>query len=285
MGGLGNQMFQYAAGRALAIKLSLPLKLDTSFLEANPNGAYTKRHLELGVFNVAMAIASPVELKKFQAKRSMVRRLINKFFPGLFQKNVVVERGTGYQQVFDTLTSDTYLEGFWQNERYFKRIRKNLLDEFKMREQAPEDVDYWFQKINTTHSVSLHVRRGDYVNLKSAADFHGICSLEYYQTSLQFIQQRVGSFDLFVFSDDIAWCREHIRVEGNIHFVTHQQEAAWDIMLMSNCRHHIIANSSFSWWGAWLNRSDEKIVVMPKAWFKHLDAEQLGIKAEGWLML
>jgi hypothetical protein len=125
------------------------------------------------------------------------------------------------------------------------------------------------EQIGRVNAVSLHVRRGDYVKNPKTTATHGLCSLDYYHTAIRYIYETVEQPYFFIFSDDMAWVKEHLKIDAPCQYVDHNQgkESFNDMHLMSLCKHHIIANSSFSWWGAWLNSSPEKIVIAPNKWF------------------
>lgn len=285
MGGLGNQMFQYAAGKALATKHGVELLVDTSFLNANPNGAYTKRELELSVFSLSLKIAKDSELKKYASGGNRLQRLIRRVLPQLFKVSYFSEKGQCYQTEFMSLPPNTYLEGYWQNELYFSAIREQLLKDFSPKLSMPAVVESYYARIINCTSISLHVRRGDYVTVASAAEFHGLTGIEYYTAALNYYEKNLGAFEIFVFSDDISWCKNNLKHNNPITYVEHNLAAIWDMYLMTACKHHIIANSSFSWWAAWLDNKENSSVVMPRMWFKNATAEDLGIAAKNWLQL
>lgn len=285
MGGLGNQMFQYAAGKTLSLKHATPLLIDTTFLNQAPNGAYTKRELELTVFDMPLVLSNEKQLKQFEVPKSRFQRIMQQVMPLRKSFRYAAERGMGYQSFFESLPANTYLDGFWQNERYFENQREVLLNEFRPKEKMPPEIEKYAQLIQSKTTLSLHVRRGDYVTLQSAKDFHGVCDMTYYQKALALMAEKVGNFQVLIFSDDIAWCKQNFENNGGIDFVEHKCNAVWDLMLMSMCNHNIIANSSFSWWGAWLNPHKNKIVTMPQQWFTGVSAQQIGINAKNWVLL
>lgn len=263
MGGLGNQMFQYAAGRALAIKHNVPLYVDESFLKADPNGAYTQRKPELAQLKTKLRTAGSSELATFDGRN---------FFDLLLMreksvKNVLAE-GDGFNTEFFNVQPPVYLDGFWQSEAYFKAIRDVLLEEFSPVGESGTKAQEYLSLIKQAHSVSIHVRRGDYISNAAAAGFHGFPGLGYYRKATELIQTQVKDCVFFVFSDDLAWCRENLNWPGKFVFVDTKSElAATDLCLMKSCRHNIIANSSYSWWGAWLNQHPDKKVIAPRNWF------------------
>lgn len=284
IGGLGNQMFQYALGRKLAIENNTQLLLDLSFLKTKASG-YTQRNFELDVFNIHADILSDNELLKFNAthKNKFTRKLY-KILPFLNNYKIVREKGHHFQPNLLKINGNCLFYGFWQSEKYFTEIRDVLKNDFSPKNAPSEENQLIIQKISACHSVSLHVRRGDYVNLKDANNFHGICGLDYYSQAIEHIKKNIDNPVFFIFSDDVNWCKENIQTEFPTYFVEHNtgSNSFEDIRLMSLCKHNITANSSFSWWGAWLNGNPKKIVIAPKKWFKDTSVNTQDLIPENW---
>lgn len=269
LGGIGNQMFQYAAGRALSLTNSQRLLLDLN--------DFPSYHLHQGyelsrVFNVLTerVEASTVhELLGWRANRLVQKVLRRPQFIGLRGNKFVVEPHANYWPDFFNLTSDCYLSGYWQSEHYFKSFESVIRQDFTFRESLTGRNAELALEIANTQSVSLHVRRGDYVSDSKTSKIMDVCSLEYYQKAISYMVERIEHPVFYVFSDDIAWVRQNLSARFPCIYVDHnsQAESYRDMQLMSVCRHHIIANSSFSWWGAWLNSNPEKLVVAPGSWF------------------
>jgi predicted Zn-dependent protease len=259
-GGLGNQMFQYAAARQLSVLHNVELKLDLSFLEKD-NTDYTKRYFELDNFKINSSIASVEE----------VARLNKKSLKNIISGKYVKELKLGPFSIKPHTKKDCYISGFWQSTTYFRNIEKLLKNEFEFKEPV---YDSFFSdiksKILDTNSVSLHFRRGDYVTNKRANFSHGVCSIEYYQKAVNYIAKRINNPTLFIFSDDIHWVKCNFKTTLPAIFVEQKNESLHtDFQLMSICKHNIIANSSYSWWAAWLNNNSTKIVVLPRIWFRN----------------
>lgn len=286
MGGLGNQMFQYAAAKALALNHNVNVLVDTSYLNSDTKGQYTQRKFELDIFTEKIIIAEKNYLKNFEkVKKSRFYREMQRRFPALFKYLYAVESGSKYMESFNKFPANTYLEGFWQSEKYFSNYSNEIRSVFNFVNKIPNELKPLLNQIKSNNSVSLHIRRGDYVALKSANDFHGLPTIEYYKTALNNISQKTGTVELFVFSDDISWCKKNINFSTNTHFVNHNFEAYWDMFLMSQCKNNIIANSSFSWWAAWLNANTGKMVIMPQYWFKNIKSTDIDIVANNWLVV
>ncbi len=286
IGGLGNQLFQYAAGYCLAERHKTLLKLDASHLNTDPQGAFTKREFELNIFKLEPVFATGAETSPFLKKSSSrISRTVARKLPGLFTKLYIAESGNAYHKKFSTYPADTYLDGFWQSEHYFKPVEDSIRKEFIFRNPATGANEELIRKITQVNAVSLHVRRADYVNNKQVNNYLGTCSVDYYQKAVNLLQEKCGPVELFIFSDDIPWCRENLQWELPHTYIEHNSgKNSWeDMRLMSHCKHNIIANSSFSWWGAWLNNNKAKLVVAPQKWFRSV--ENPDIYPTGWIKL
>jgi hypothetical protein len=287
IGGLGNQMFQYAAGKALACAHNTELLFDVSYLLKDPKGAYTKRELELDVFHIDLKIATEADIKLFNIDRSnKVTRTLQRNFPFLFSYLYAAESGSSYQQAFSSFPKNTYLEGFWQSEKYFKSIASVIRSDFQLKEPLDLKNTKWMNEIVNSESVSIHVRRGDYVS-GLGQQSHVSCDLMYYQKALDLIKQKKSNIKAYVFSDDLDWCKANLKFNEPTFYVESNQKQNFevDMILMSHCKHNIIANSSFSWWAAWLNLNDEKLVVAPKNWFADVTLNNKDLLPKEWITL
>jgi Glycosyl transferase family 11 len=272
VGGLGNQMFQYANARALAVEFGMPLKVTQDMF-----GVYTSHYgpeLER-VFSLTLDITPSSELKKMIGVlrvSPIVRRLLaSNMFSLLRDKHFIVEPHYHYWDgLRDQARTGGYLQGYWQSERYFSNHLATIRSDFIFRQPATGYAAELASVILSTASVSVHVRRGDYVNNAKALSFHGICSPEYYFNAIEILLKRVPRARFFAFSDDPKWVSDVLlpRYPDLTLVDQNKGENSYnDMRLMSLCQHHIIANSSFSWWGAWLNANPDKIVIAPARWF------------------
>ena len=291
IGGLGNQMFQYATGRALALQREAILKLDVRGFAAA--GAHTKRRFELDCFSIHGSAASDADLAQFG------RAAKPRFWPlDRVLRWLRIERANGAWPIYrephfqfdpavPELQAPVYLDGYWQSERYFSDIGGVLRQEFTANVPLDLENQALVAGIDSVNAVSLHVRRGDYVSDPATNRFHGICSPDYYERAVEYIAARVGSSRLFVFSDDQQWTRANLHFAVPTTFVdANPSDSGYrDMLLMARCRHHIIANSSFSWWGAWLNPSREKIVVAPRQWFRANSNDTRDLIPPNWVRL
>ena len=269
IGGLGNQMFQYAVGRACSLRLNTSLRLDISSF-AN-YGLHQGFELQR-IFSGPVVVANELDVRSILGWQfpSGIRRLVLRKSMAKFRREeFVAEPHFHYWSGIRNISSDCYFLGYWQSEKYFfdmaAQIRKDFSFRLPLASKNAELVD----KISQVNAVSLHIRRGDYANNPRTTATHGLCSLDYYRASIQYVAERVQQSHFFIFSDDLAWVKNNFKIEFPHDYVDWNQgeESYNDMRLMSMCKHHIIANSSFSWWGAWLNPCANKIVVAPRNWF------------------
>jgi hypothetical protein len=281
IGGLGNQMFQYAAGLALAKAKQTELKVDISGFETGGAHMVTPRNYGLDQFDMPVVAADTNELTRFRNKsKTKVLRTIQRFFPFLFKTVYFSESGTDFHPAFFQCPDQTYLEGYWQSEKYFKGIETSIREAFVFKKDISDSVSHLSANMKSVNSVSIHVRRGDYLKLQHVYE---VCSADYYLKAVQVLSEKVsGSPVLFVFSDDIDWCKENLNFQADLH-VVQTGDPYKDLFLMTQCRHHIIANSSYSWWGAWLNAHPDKIVIAPKKWYHHKQSPD--IYPQNWITI
>ncbi|MDO9406427.1 MAG: alpha-1,2-fucosyltransferase [Polaromonas sp.] len=282
IGGLGNQMFQYAAGRALALRHGTSLKVDTRGFE----GYQLHQGFELQrVFAGAFDVASEADVRRVLGWRRSptLRRLLGRLPTSWGSSRFAAEPHFEYWKGFEDLPADCFLSGYWQSEKYFAAIADPLRADFAFRPPL-EGLNHELSvRIKGVNAISMHVRRGDYASNPQTTATHGLSPPSYYAKAISFMMDRVTNPHLFVFSDDMAWVKANLELAAPHTFVSHNRglESYNDMRLMSHCKHHIIANSSFSWWGAWLNPDAQKVVVAPKVWFaRPINAEDLYI--DGW---
>jgi hypothetical protein len=270
-GGLGNQMFQYALGRALSEKTGLPLYLDIAWYYHIPS-TDTQRTFDLNCFDIKGNIfrsddVSPFSFHRIKFLEKVMRKLSQKKLLPL--KELFVEEKPGFDERVLAFNQKKYLDGYWQSPKYFQEIREILLKEFSLTDLNEFDHKM-ISKMNDSQSVSIHIRRGDYVSNEYAKSVHLVCDRNYYDLALEKIKSIDRDVKLFFFSDDPAWVKEEF---GNldIEVIEGNDDRPWvDMHLMSQCKHHIIANSSFSWWGAWLSEREGQTIA-PKIWFTNGD--------------
>ncbi|NDW18397.1 alpha-1,2-fucosyltransferase [Dysgonomonas sp. 216] len=284
-GGLGNQMFQYAAARALSIKLNTDVSIDLYSFKKETHATY--RRYELDIFAMSVETKSPVFNKMvykaipFLLRSEGGKKIVKKL--NVFHD--LNHAAIAYDTEFENLSGNVLMMGYFQNERYFDGIKDVLLSDFRFREELNDKNKSLALKIADTNSVSVHVRRGDY--LTPHVGNLNLLDKGYYSEAINTIKEKIINPEFVVFSDDIEWVRQNLDLpSGNVTFVDWNKgtDSYKDMQLMSLCKHNIIANSSFSWWGAWLNRNPEKMVVAPKQWYKVSDANLLidGFIPKSW---
>ncbi len=286
VGGLGNQMFQYAMGRALAVKYDVPLLLDDSAFASD-----TLRKFELTQMAISANLANIYDLKQLGISRrnfSKLSCMANRL--GLYRnKYIIKEKGFEYDKNILNVAPPVYLDGYWQSERYFSDIAELIRAEFLYISALNSQNTLKLQDIKLAgdQSVSLHVRRGDYITNPTSSIVHGVCSLEYYSLAVRYIRKRVPAPHFFIFSDDHEWVRKNLKIDDAVTYVdiNSADYGLLDLNLMKQCRHHVIANSSFSWWGAWLNNSNDKVVVAPYRWFAKGHYSTRDLLPSTWIQL
>ena len=285
MGGLGNQMFQYAAARRIALAHQVPLKLDISWFAQWPDRAYALHGLD-----IQETFATPDELLEVAGPPAKgIRQLAFRLRRQLgiaYGWTWIHERGLSPfdRRVLDPPTR-VYLDGYWQSEKYFGDVADTIRHEFTIDSQPNVRSRGIADQIATTESVSVHIRRGDYVADPRASRARNVCTPDYYHRSVALIAERVGSPHLFLFSDDPQWIAANLRFEHPVTLVSEnaRHKEHEDLRLMSACRHHIIANSSFSWWGAWLDPRPDKLVLAPRRWMNDPRVDDRDVLPPGWI--
>lgn len=255
-GGLGNQMFQYAYGRNLELN-GKKIVFDISFFSGHKYKSDTARNYKLDKFNI-----------KTQAEFSIKHHQIFDLF-------IKIKRRLG-------LETDQY----FQNEQYFKNIADIIRQEFTLKSSLSVKAQEILNQIKNSQSVAIHIRRGDYITDKKTNEYHGVCDLNYYKKAITIIKSKCQQPTFFIFSDDIEWAKANMSGENMVIVSDLTIEDVEEMFLMSQCQHNIIANSSFSWWGAWLNNNQDKIVIVPKKRFNNeLANKKYLIPPKNWLQI
>jgi Glycosyl transferase family 11 len=280
MGGLGNQMFQCALGLQLAQRKRTPLRLDVSDCRTNE-----KRPYALDSLNVNVISASPDELRRFSIPSdSNLALLMDRLVPYYRRRYVREPNFPRFDANIFRCGRNVYLSGYWQSEKYFLEIAPEIRRAFMPRWPLSPGSANVAQRIGAANAVSIHVRRGDYVTNHAAHAFHGLCSPQYYAAAIEYVQARITSPRFFVFSDDAEFADARFGDVPQCEVVCSDPNRLdhEDLWLMRLCKHHIVANSSFSWWGAWLNPREDKIVVAPKKWFRAPALDTRDLVPESW---
>jgi len=287
IGGLGNQMFQYSAGFALADKYDSLLKLDIYYLldKSKRHYRFAHRDYALDIFKISGEIATENDVR-----RHVVPRKGNKYLYHLKRKiipdrDVFDEESLSCLDDYSAIPSIAYIQGYWQNIKYIKGIEYKLKQEFVFREELPDSHSSLCNEIRQNNSVCVVFRRGDYVG----HPILDILQMDYYEKALEIMVEKVEDPVFYVFSDDIPWCQANFRPEGKrVVFVDQKYtgpKAQYYLMLMKECKHHIIPNSTYPWWGAWLCENRSKVVVAPKKWYKGQAYDRNEILMDDWIAI
>ena len=280
-GGLGNQLFQYATGRTIALATGRDLLLDTSAYREDRLRSYQLDRFAIAARPLRRGDVPYLKLRRSRLGAILPRRsrveIVREVFPArvpVWPEAPVDDAGT------------PYLIGYWQSERYFAPIADTIRREVRVN-AAPEGRNArLLDEIAASDAVAIHVRRGDYVSNPAATAYHGLCGLDYYRAAIRRLAGSVPRPHCFVFSDDLDWVRANLDTGHPTTFVGHNTDTPWeDLRLMAACRHFIVANSSFSWWGAWLGEWPGKQVIAPARWFQADHGGEGEIVPAGWLRM
>lgn len=289
MGGLGNQMFQYALGTHLAIKNRADLKIDTTLLtdRTQPHEVVTHRSLEIDIFNVKLDLASQEEIWHFNGRTytNLLGKTLNKLTWQFRKKNLIIETGRDFDPGILALSDNKCLVGAWQSEKYFKPVEAEIRKLYTFKQDLlPASLELGRQ-IRNANSVCVNVRRGDYVTSPIYRENIGALSAGYYSSGISFFENAFPQAEIYVFSDDVEWCKNNIRSKLPVHFVGHEHAGAKFgnyLQLMASCRHFVISNSTFAWWGAWLGEKKDSVIIAPGQWARDAKFSPLSIIPERW---
>ncbi|HUC80441.1 MAG TPA: alpha-1,2-fucosyltransferase [Flavisolibacter sp.] len=266
MGGMGNQMFQYAFGRYLAHKHQTELKFDLSYLNERPkDGNRVIRDFDLDIFKIKGSFADPELVKAFVGRTGIpiADKVLQKVLGP--KKSHMIERDLHFLPDFFAAPDNVYLEGYFASEKYFAPVKKMIAEEFTVKEPLGAKAASLLQEVQGRNSVCVNIRRGDFVTNPT----HNICGLDYYAAAEKTMLEKGSDFHFYVFSDDVEWCKENLQFSVPTTFVTHEYKGNKFqdyFRLMSSCQHFIIPNSSFAWWATYLNTKQDKIVIAPSRW-------------------
>lgn len=284
-GGLGNQLFQYAAGKSLAVHNNTELKLDISAYE-NITENTTYRRFELPYFNIDnICIASHAEINQFKSQH-LILKLFEKFLKLRHKRKVYKEGFFCMDTNFFKAISNIYLQGYWQSEKYFIQYEKDIRKSFTIQENFTQHLSIKATLIKNQPCIAVHIRRGDYVQ-PTLQEYHGLLDASYYKTAINYLLSIIPEAKLYFFSDDPVWVKENIQVQSDFEFISGNltRNHIEDFYLMSQCKYNIIANSSFSWWAAWLNNNPNKIVIAPKKWFNKANHNTSDLIPNTWIRM
>lgn len=261
VGGLGNQMFQYAYAKSLQQK-GFDVQIDISkFKTYKLHGGYhlDKYNIDLKTSGFLSTLFSLIKIKKNRKEKSL-----------LYDENLL------------NLSGNEFVKGYFQTEKYFENIRDVLLKQFLINQKLSNSTIKYAEEIKQhKNACAIHIRRGDFISDEKANSVHGTCDLNYYNKAIELINTKFTKVHFFVFSDDILWTKKNLKID-NATYIDHKTIPHEDMFLMSLCKHNITANSSFSWWGAWLNQHKNKTVIAPKKWFINKENE---VACQNWIQL
>lgn len=287
LGGLGNQMFQCAMGVAISTMHNYDLRFDLEwFSKTNAHQGYELKR----VFGIQVPEASGKDIWKVLGWRGhpclrvhMGRNALRILRP----LNFISQPVTYSDSFFQSLPDNVYLNGYWQSEKYFSNIEDVLLKNLKFKPHLTSCNQKIADEISSSESVSIHIRRGDYISNFHYNKVHGVNLEKYYNNAIIKISELVRVDKFYVFSDDPGWVHKNINFSFPWKCVDHNREAESynDMRLMSMCKHNIIANSSFSWWGGWLNKNPHKIVIAPAQWFNNTSSRPSDLYCSKWIIL
>lgn len=285
MGGMGNQMFQYAFGRCLAERYDTDLKMDLRFLhDRTPRPGFVFRDYDLSIFNIKENFANENEI--FYLKNRFSSQLIEKITNKILgrKSSYLLESNLNFDSNYFNTPDNSYLEGYFQSENYFKPIEKKIREEFSFKNPIQNHSVDILNQIQSTNSICVNIRRADFVT----NDFHGTCGVNYYHQAEEIIESKIENPVYYIFSDDMDWCRENIYFKNEFHFVghIHKGDKFQDYLrLMSACKDFIIPNSSFAWWAAYLSKNENKIVVAPKRWNSSTEFDTTSLTLPNWILI
>lgn len=251
-GGLGNQLFQWAVSKSLSIDYNTDYYFDLSYFYNQPIGG----------------LVTQWKLDLYKFKKIQIKELNNSLNLSHIGDNF------NYKKILN----NSYLNGYWQSEKYFKNNENDIRNDLEIDENLKNYITNKYPILNE-NTLSIHVRRGDYVNL---TDYHALQSIEYYKNGYDIIND--NNINVLIFSDDINWCEKNLNF-NNTHFIKNENNIT-DLYMMSMCKHNIIANSSFSWWSAWINLNSDKKIISPNKWFGDKNNLNTGdIIPEKWIKI
>ena len=295
-GGLGNQLFQYATARAISLKLNRKLLLDTDWYRdihtqkdhSDPN-ATTIRYFLLNHFNIQSRRINEIHLNWI--KRLAIKSINSNFYKFLLDGPLnnflyTTINHNNFSMKFVQKHPHVYLTGYWQNNAIIEEYKNQISNDLILKHPLSQNNQNYLKSINITNSVAIHFRRGDYLNKPKSREVHASCSNNYYYNGIDHIQNEINNLHYFIFSDDLMWVKSNLNFTKNTTFIDNKGPEYEHLFLMSQCKHQITANSTFSWWAAWLNTNPAKIIITPKHWYidKHLNDTVIRIPKE-WIKI
>jgi hypothetical protein len=283
-GGLGNQMFQYALGRALQHRRGDELRLDVTYLLGDSVFKWdVPRTYDLDVFQIQPAFSYIPRLLRRARRTAAEAEAVPR------SQTFVEEKEFGFHpEILDLTAPNLYLDGYWQSESYFAEIQDQLRGAFQFRIPLSPAGRAMAESIASVNSVCVNVRRGDYITSESSRNALGFMGEDYYCRGIDWIKANVPDPHLLINSDDMPWSREHLRFDLPTTYLD-EGYAGWkfgeQLQLMTMCKHFLIPNSTFAWWAAWLAGHDGKLVVCPRRWFRNQSIDSKDLIPPSWVTL
>jgi hypothetical protein len=281
-GGMGNQMFQYAFGRMLSIKHNTKFKI--YFDDCGFGWAEHSKYLALNKFNIQAEIATVRERAQFICDSGNIAiKALHKIKRTIKGLNYIGDAAKVHEYHYNALVApdNSYTDGFWQSEIYFKDIEAIIRNDFSIKIPLSDYAKSIEQQIISSNAVGIHVRRGDYLQQTQT---YVICGTDYYRNALNVIKSKVEDISIFIFSNDAEWVKENLKFNFPT-VVVEGTEPYEDMHLMSCCKHNISSNSTFGWWGAWLNPDKDKVVILPERWLTDSTINTDHYTPKGWLRI
>ncbi|MDD3877884.1 MAG: alpha-1,2-fucosyltransferase [Bacteroidales bacterium] len=299
-GGLGNQMFQYALGRSLSLKLNKKLYLDISGMSRHVEG-HLDRFFMLDAFNIKASIADEKILKKvkfgniwdiiFSPTQIHFKQLVFDEMPDnkSYYKNsaykVLPLTYKFYRDIMESRKGTIIFDGYWQSYKFFSNIEDTLKEDFVIQKKLNPQIKGLHEQIKACGSIAIHIRRSDYLTTEYGQKYYATIPMMYYQKALEYVSNKVKDMKTYIFSDDIEWCRTYFKPPLETIYISNEDPVE-DFLLMQSCKHQIIANSTFSWWTAWLNQNPQKIIISPAQWYQHVGEEEMDeLLPESWIKI
>ena len=292
IGGLGNQMYQYALAKNLSVlNDNAQIMIDTTLfkgycwpfelpklnIKASIADKDTILKLDTGI--LPLFLGKMIDLIPWIRVKDTIRKPFN---------NVYTEKGMYFHPEVLNAKASVYIKGYWASYKYFSNIRSQLLEDFAFKDTMNDANKRIAEQIeNSKNSVALHIRRGDYLKSYNQSFYYSPYEDGFYQRAISELENKYDELEFFLFSDEPDWVKENLNIKHKFTVVdiNKKSDSFWDMKLMSLCKHNIIANSSFSWWGAWLNQNPSKTVMAPKAWMSDPTFKLEDIIPPEWLIL
>ncbi len=290
MGGLGNQMFQYAFGRRMALVSNKELVLDQSLLldRSQPHELVTHRNFDLDIFNLGhyrWGTEEEIFLYNGASNPSLIKKAVRRFKNIISPKKTIIQKANEFNADYLNIKTDACFVGRWQSELYFRDVAQQIKTEFTFNIIFNSEIEKYIAIINNCNAVCLHIRRGDLITSAIYNTSIGVLNWDYYQSALAYIKEQIVNPVFFIFSDDIEWCRRNIKLPEQCHYMDDNiagKKAEGHLYLMKQCKHFIISNSTYAWWGAWLSEEQNKQVVYPKNWYKDIKYNNPEMSPKNW---